>query len=384
MRRAWLFVLLAALALLISMIPIAAVISAPEAAWVKDPANPVFRPGPSGSWDDRNVYAAKVIDVGNGYLMWYTGNGVTSASPRIGYAWSYDGINWTRHPAPVLSPGNSGWDSKGVSAPSVLKKDGLWHMWYAGKDLSRYGIGYATSSDGITWTKYPNNPVLTASAEGADDADIVSPHVLFQGGIFHMWYAGRGDSNQIFYATSPDGVHWTKHANNPVLHLGGDYEWDNGEIAAPSVIWTGARFEMWYQGYSRGTLQRYLGHAVSPDGIIWSKDALNPVLGLEPNTWDGYSVYYPSVVLRGDGQLMLWYQGEAGENQQKQLGLAIFNLNAVPTPLPTFPTESPVDATLTPQITLTAGPPTPAVTPIPIRCSEVDGDYCVLMPAISK
>jgi hypothetical protein len=264
-------------------------------------------------------------------------------------------------------------------------------MWFAGKDLLRYNIGYATSPDGVVWTKHPQNPVLTAGAEGApDDADVVSPHVLYQNGLFHMWYAGRGETNQIFYATSPDGVQWTKHPNNPVLDLGGNYDWDNGEIAAPSVIWTGARFEMWYQAYSRGTLKHYIGHAWSLDGYTWTKDTLNPVVGLESYAWDGYSIFYPSVAVGVGNQLMMWYQGEAGENQTKQLGLVAFDWNAAPTPLPTFPTEAiDDDVTLTPTETPSGPPtmtPTPTVTwtPVPVRCSGEDDNHCLLLPAVRK
>jgi hypothetical protein len=370
--------LFVALAAAILLTPFAVVISAPDVAWVKYPGNPIFKPSATG-WDNTNVLAAKVL-YKDMYRMWYTGNGTRDLRTNIGYATSPDGITWTRYgEEPVLRYG-TGWESHGVSAPSVLHEEGngIWKMWYAGRDFrGNYSIGYATSTDGTTWTKYANNPVLSPSPGGtaADDASIVSPHVVYRSGVYHMWYAGRGSSNQIFYATSSDGVNWAKHPNNPVLRLGGDFAWDNGEIAAPAVLWTGARFEMWYQGYSRGTLQRYIGHAYSVDGANWTKDALNPVVGLEPNTWDSYSVYYPSVFISGAGQPMLWYQGESGEGQVKQLGVVFLDPNAQPTPLPTFPSEPP---TPTPEL-----PPTPTLTPIPVRCSSGD-EHCVLMPAVIK
>lgn len=389
MKRALLFLILAAIVLLV---PVAVVFSAPQVAWVKYAGNPVFRPSADGSWDNGSVYAAKVVFDGSNYRMWYTGNGQNTV-PSIGYATSSDGINWARHPNPVLLTGARGsWEFQGVSAPTVLFKDGLWHMWYAGRGSSYFSIGYATSPDGITWTKYAQNPVLAGSGgeDAPDSTDVVSPHVLYKEGLFHMWYAGKGVNNQIFYATSPNGVQWTRHPNNPVLRLGGDFQWDNGEIAAPSVIWTGAQFEMWYQGYSRGTLQSYIGHATSPDGSTWTKDTLNPVVGLEPNTWDRFSVYYPSVVSGAGGQVRMWYQGEIGANQNKQIGLVAIDMNAVPTPLPTFPTESPIDdGTGTPTPTQTpSGPPTstptPTATATPIDCSGEPGKHCVLLPSIRR
>jgi hypothetical protein len=141
---------------------------------------------------------------------------------------------------------------------------------------------------------------------------------------------------------------------------------------------------MWYQGYSRGTLQRYIGHATSTDGSSWTKDALNPVVGLEPNKWDSYSIYYPSVGVSRSGQAMLWYQGETDSGSVKQLGVVLFDLNAQPTPLPTFPNEPPTPTPVPP--TPTEGPtptPTLTLTPIPVECA-IMGKECVLLPAISK
>jgi predicted GH43/DUF377 family glycosyl hydrolase len=188
-----------------------------------------------------------------------------------------------------------------------------------------------------------------------------------------MWYAGRGVSNQIFYATSTDGINWSKHPNNPVLRLGGDFAWDNGEIAAPAVLRIGSGYQMWYQGYSRGTMQRYVGHAFSDDGVSWTKDSLNPVVGLEPNTWDAFSIYYPSVFVSGAGQPMIWYQGENADTTVKQIGVVLWDPNAIATPLPTFPSE-PVDPDAT---------PTPVWTPMPVKCSN-QGEHCVLLPMVSN
>ena len=67
-------------------------------------------------------------------------------------------VNWTKYPSPVLTRGFSGdWDEKNVLMPSVLFDGSVYHLWYVTYDFvaerSEY-IGYATSSDGISWTKY--------------------------------------------------------------------------------------------------------------------------------------------------------------------------------------------------------------------------------------
>src|SRR5512137_2545662 len=61
---------------------------------------------------------------------------------------------------PIGSPGS--WDESITLDPNVYRDaDGLYKMYYFGwNHLYSSGIGYATSSDGISWTKYPGNPVL--------------------------------------------------------------------------------------------------------------------------------------------------------------------------------------------------------------------------------
>jgi len=96
------------------------------------------------------------------------------------------------------------WDDYHVSGPSVLYEDGTYKMWYTGNDGSNTRIGYATSPDGIVWTKYAGNPVLDLGAPGAwDDVNVFDPSVLFEAGTYKMWYAGYDDSTwRIGYATS--------------------------------------------------------------------------------------------------------------------------------------------------------------------------------------
>ena len=74
--------------------------------------------------------------------MWYSGH--DGSHIRIGYATSSDGINWTKHGI-VLDLGASGeWDDYYVSCPCVIKDDdGTYKMWYSGHDGSHIRIGYA-------------------------------------------------------------------------------------------------------------------------------------------------------------------------------------------------------------------------------------------------
>ena len=131
--------------------------------WTKDSANPVMSGGYAGSWD-HHVFNPRVLynSDSSRYEMWFgaTANFSTNYGRpyKIGFAYSEDGINWTKHPTPVLEAEPGAWDEWTVEGHTVLRENGMYKMWYFGSD-NEYndGIGYATSPDGIHWTKNPNN-----------------------------------------------------------------------------------------------------------------------------------------------------------------------------------------------------------------------------------
>ena len=147
--------------------------------------------------------------------------------------------------------GESGtWDDYAVSDPTIFFDGTRYQMWYNGYDGSNFRIGYATSANGIVWVKYPENPVLNLGESGAwDDYYVYMPVVLFDGTDYQMWYSGDDGSNvRIGYATSADGIVWEKHHGNPVLDLGESWTWDDGRVYAPTVLFDGIEYKMWYTG----------------------------------------------------------------------------------------------------------------------------------------
>jgi len=246
--------------------------------------------------------------------MWY--KGYDGSNYRIGYATSDDGIVWEKDEGnPVLNLGVPGaWDDYYVGSPSVLFDDGTYKIWYTGFHGTNHRIGYATSDDGITWMKYEGNPVLDLGVPGTwDDYDVCNPSVLFDDGTYRMWYSGfNGSTWRAGYATSPDGIMWTKYEDNPVLDLGAPGAWDDSGVYTPSVLFYDGTYKMWYSG-SDGSNVR-IGYATSDDGMVWTKYEGNPVLNLgAPGAWDGYDAWTPSVVFYDEAYKM-WYSGNDGSN----------------------------------------------------------------------
>lgn len=197
-------------------------------------------------------------------------------------------------------------------------------MWYdgtAGQDpYNGWAIGFASSVDGASWAKWPQNPVLEPGPPGTwDSASVHDPRVLWDGIRFSMWYSGYdGQRWRVGLAVSQDGVAWTRSSGNPVLEVGPPGSWDESGVAYASVFpWEG-EYQMWYQGRDLAGRWR-IGRAVSKDGMSWRKDPANPVLSPGPNgAWDEERVFTPAVLPWPGGLLMLYGGGPGG----KDLGYA--------------------------------------------------------------
>jgi predicted GH43/DUF377 family glycosyl hydrolase len=288
--------------------------------WEKYEGNPVMDVGPPGSWDSRASGPTSVIHQEGIYKAWLFGVDDTGRG-RIGYATSTDGLEWTKYAEnPVLIPGEEGeWDDNNTDHACVLYIDSLYKMWYMGEDGTSSRIGYATSSDGMNWEKYSENPVLDLGPLASwDEREVMHPRVVFDGSTYHMWYNGYGQEVQrTGYASSPDGINWVKYAGNPVLSTGGPGTWDGFMLAIMGVIKADNEFKMWYTG-GDGTEEdaKYfrIGYATSPDGINWSKHGGNPVLDIgEAGAWDSLGVVTSCVLFDSTlAQYQMWYGGLDG------------------------------------------------------------------------
>ncbi len=188
-----------------------------------------------------------------------------TAIPSQGPPWKRLGV--------VLDLGNKGdADDKNIESPVVLRQgDGTYVMWYRGQTYAdRIGrIMRATSPDGLKWTRTGVVMVPTTSYEG-DKIDPMS--IIFEDGGYKMWYGAEGYGGCACFATSPDGIHWTRYTGNPVLRKTSG-NWDSeGAGGQHSVIKIGDKYYMYYKGYGKAAPGwTFYGLAESLDGTTWYK-----------------------------------------------------------------------------------------------------------------
>lgn len=267
-------------------------------------------------WEDTYIGPGSVIIHEGIYHMWYSAGhfpGAGNEDFKIGHATSDDGLSWTKDENPVLGPGEADeWDSRGVSFPSVLLREGVFHMWFTGysSDGIFYSIGYATSTDGLNWEKNAGNPVLENGSSGEwDNGNLKAPSVVFDGSEYHMFYDAftNNAGNSIGHATSTDGISWTKDPQNPILSSEGG-TWDYNTAELQTVVYCNDTFHMWYSGGR--FLEWDIGFATSVDGSMWVKHDNNPVLPKgAAESWESGLVSMPAVIV-DDSRFKMWYHGQ--------------------------------------------------------------------------
>lgn len=101
----------------------------------------------------QNKYEAvtrpSVIKIGHRYHMWFCYRGSEDFrdgenSYRMGYAWSDDRAHWRRDDSQAgIDVSESGWDSKMIAYPYVVKVNEKYLMFYNGNGFGQSGMGYA-------------------------------------------------------------------------------------------------------------------------------------------------------------------------------------------------------------------------------------------------
>lgn len=227
---------------------------------------------------------------------------------------------WKRRELPLLSnsPGEQDWFRCGFYCPRVIYAKDRFRMWFVGSDSPAIeyrgsSVGYAESTDGISWDLFARNPIVSSEQIPWPCAIVSTPWVLYDEDedLFKMWcgtcdliterrengYAKNARA-KLAYATSIDGLDWTFH---PEPLIEGTH--------APCVRRFGNEYRMWINDRTDQDADHMNAYAHvfeyrSRDGIDWKRlDA--PVVAATGKT---ATCVYPCVMEVDDA----WYMWHIG------------------------------------------------------------------------
>ncbi len=217
-------------------------------SWVKHFA-PILTVGDS-SWNNYSIAPGPVFKTNGWYTMLYTG-ATSSQQYSIGVAISSDGQTWQKLPNPLFTPTGT-WDIH-MNAGDVIRVNGTYYFYFScrSNNVHDLSIGLATSTDGITWKRHGNGPVLTVS-QSWERNGVYFPSVVHENGLFTMMYSDAPDfsSPSFGIATSADGIHWTKNSKNPVIvKTSQHHSWAPDEISYPHLKKINGVYRAYYTGF---------------------------------------------------------------------------------------------------------------------------------------
>lgn len=236
---------------------------------------PVIDIGELGTFDDSGIVPSSLILKEDTLLLYTVGYQQCGRVPYMLFAGLIEsndlGKTFKRvSKSPILPRNDFRPTSQG--APSVIYHNGLYKMWHwfstkwivvDGKLFLDYKIGYAESKDALHWEM--KDITCISPNEEKDEFAVARPWVIFEKGIFKMWYSIRYIKKmyRMGYAESLDGISWERKDELAGIDVS-ESGWDSEMICYPAVISIKSKKYLFYNGNNNGAS----GFGVA----IWSYD----------------------------------------------------------------------------------------------------------------
>ncbi|MFM8802564.1 MAG: glycosylase, partial [Planctomycetia bacterium] len=206
---------------------------------------------------------------------------------------------------PLLAGGGPGaWDRDLRERGWIMREGDCWHLWYTGSnpelDPGRMAVrrlGYATSADGLNWTRSAANPLVK-------DAWVEDVCVMKQGGCYRMFAEGEQDIAHLL--TSVDRVHWRRHGPLDIRMKDGR-PIPAGPRGTPAVWFERGVWHLYYERMDRGVWL-----ATSRDLETFTNVSDEPVIACGPEPYDAQKIAVDQI-LRYGGRTYAYYHACALE-----------------------------------------------------------------------
>ncbi len=228
---------------------------------------------------------AALVFAADAYHAFLIGFGETRGDERLVHASSPDGVAWTIDEADPLAGVDLGFGAPGPVPTSVLElADGTWamYLWGTSDPSGRRASIWRATAPAVEgpWTADPE-PVLTGDPDGWDSLGVDSPSVLRTPTGYLMAFVGASlddpQVGKIGFATSTDGIVWTKRADPVIVpgHCGGD---GDRSITQPRVMESGQGYLLAYAVNGIERPDASMGLSMSMDGTAWTCAVAGPLI----------------------------------------------------------------------------------------------------------
>ncbi|MDH3571514.1 MAG: Ig-like domain-containing protein [Gemmatimonadota bacterium] len=240
---------------------------------------------------------------------------------------------WTDQGVAIAHGGGGDWDLRvsGASSPCVMvKKGNTYFLYYIGADGNRGDggpahrkLGVATSNDGINFTKYGGNPILThqVGVSPQDEAGIFSAGAFVDDdGTIVLYYGGMEETtsgsvdSDIVLATSSDGLTFTDQGD-VWTHQQSSVPAGN-EIFPIAVLKEAGVYHVWFMSGSVWNLYRVNGSA--PDALTTDRQVSGGIT----------NIYDASIIRISDTDLIMAMTNRASDQVQMRR-IALGNIDSV-------------------------------------------------------
>ena len=223
-----------------------------------------FDTSPDGiAWTQRHSISRGALNISAGKVNLSAGTWNSQSTPGLA---RFDNLSW--HPlvpnkgdwsaavtalTPNPTPGT--WDHIlwGAASPSTMVKfNGMYFLYYIGAagdtgdpeyNPIRRSLGVATSTNGVNFTKYGSNPIITYTTSGGSlpEEGVGGATAIVVGNTIHLYYAAiRSTGNQtvdldIRYRKSTDGYNFT---NDTLIYSSPGNEYSPLGVTYNGSVWS--------------------------------------------------------------------------------------------------------------------------------------------------